>query len=443
MNTRVQLWFDTEDYTWDRSNDVVRDLAHILTEEGVRGHFNIVGRLGKFLVEMRRDDVIAALKPHVLGTQTLYHSYHPNITEATDLEDYDEAYRIALAQESEAAGMLKTALGIDKLMISCLPGNGSSHVALDVYADMGIPYHGGLGALDDKFRLGACYFLNQHHILYNRPRELESFLAGEDVEKRIGEELDRCADYRMVTFYLHPHMLVRTQHWDIDNFYRGNNVVFGRWNPPTPIPEGTTRLLLSRFRDLVRRIKADPRFEFTDCLEMQGEESPRCPITVKDVPAIRASLLKDLGPVSDPASWCVADCFQAAVRFLRGETEHVPAKVYGFLSNPVGVTSPVTIRADDLRAAASRIAFSRHLPVSYDVGGVRIGPADFLFAALEVLETNAGSVTIIPHDQLGDIASKFPRLAQFRHTDEWIYWPQFKDRYLADRLRYQFWTLRW
>jgi len=441
--TKVQLWFDTEDYTWDRSNDMIRELATILTEEGVRGHFNIVGLLGKFLVEKRRADVLLALKPHILGTQTLAHSYHPNITEVTDLADYDEAYHIALAQESEGAGMLKAALGIDRLMISCFPGNGSSYVALDVYADMGIPYHGGLGALDDKFKRGECYFLNQHHILYNRPMALEELLAGDDVEKKVREELDRCAEYKMVTLYLHPHMLARTRHWDDDNFFRGNNVVFGHWNPPEPLPEATTQQLLCRFRGLVRRIKADPRFVFTDCLEIQKGEPPRRTIAMKDIPTIRASLLKDFGPVSEPASWCVADCFQAAVRLLRGESSHEPGKVYGFLEKPVGVSSAVTVRAIDLKNTASRIVFTRHLPAAYDVGGVKIGPADFLFAALEVLETNAAAVTLVPREQLGDIAAKSPSLAHFRHTDGWIYWPQFKDRYLADRLRLQFWTLRW
>lgn len=84
----------------------------------------------------------------------------------------------------------------------------------------------------------------------------------------------------------------------------------------------------------------------------------------------------------------------------------------------------------------------RHLPPKIDVGGVSVGPADFLIAALEVLETGAERVTVRPREQLGDIASKMPNLAKFSHAGTWIYWPQFKDRYLSDRLRFQFWTLR-
>ena len=77
--TKVMLFFDTEDYTCDRSNDAIRDIANLLTSEGVRGNFNIAGFLGTRIVELRRTDVIEALKPHVIGTQTLYQALHPNI----------------------------------------------------------------------------------------------------------------------------------------------------------------------------------------------------------------------------------------------------------------------------------------------------------------------------------------------------------------------------
>ncbi len=78
--TRVQLWFDTEDFVNPASWDAMREVAKIMTEEGVRGNFNVVGYLAKELVDNRRFDVIDALKKHVVGTQSLYHSLHPNIT---------------------------------------------------------------------------------------------------------------------------------------------------------------------------------------------------------------------------------------------------------------------------------------------------------------------------------------------------------------------------
>lgn len=442
--TRVQLWFDTEDYTFDRSNDAIVYFARTLEAEGIRGHFNLTGYLGRFLVENGRSDVVEALKPHLIGLQTKLHSWHPTICEYTDIEDYDEAYRLALREESEGVGMLKAAFGDRTIMFAVMPGPSSSYVALDAYADMGIPFFGGLGAFNDGCDLlGQCYYQNLHHVHYNTGLCLDDVLMPGNSEKYDLEAmLNDAATRTNAVMYVHPHMLVRMESWDIDNMCKTNAVEFGKWVEPRVRPETTVALFKERFRAFIRRIKDDPRFVFADCEQLQKEEKPRVAITRADIPAIRASLTRDFGPVSCPASWCVADCFQAAVRILRGEKEYVPGKVYGFLERPVGVEKPVTIKAEDLRAAAEKIVFKRHLPVSYDVGGVKLGPADFLFAMLEVLETGVDAVTVIPRDQLGDIAKRMPKLARFRHR--WIiYGADFKDEYLSDRLRWQYWTLRY
>ena len=442
--TKVQFWFDTEDYTLDKSNDAIRDIANLLTEEGVRGHFNIVGYLAKFILEKRRFDVIDALKPHLVGSQTMYHSYHPNVVEMTDLADYGEAYRLAAVQESESAGMVKAVFGRDRLAFAVQPGPGSSYVALDVYADQGIQIFGDLGALGSrKWNAKALvWYQNLLHVPYNGG-SLESFLPGKFEKFNIEKTLDRCANQEYAVFSMHPHMMVRVRHWDIDKFKCGNNVEFGKWNPPELRPKADYDITLKRLRDFVRRLKADPRFVFSNTDEIMAQLKPRAPITAADVPAIRRSLLASFGPVSTPTSWSVADCFQAAVRLLRGEKEYRPGHVYGFLSRPEGVKAPVKLKAADIRAAAGRIAFRRHLPAAYDVGGVTIGPADLLFAALEVLETGAEEVTVTPREQLGDIGKTLPALAEFTHRGRWIYWPQFKDEYLSDRLRLQFWTMRY
>ena len=82
--TKVVFFFDTEDFIQPRSADAIRDIANILASEGVRGHFAMIGYLGQKLVEWRRTDVLDALKPHLVGTHTLYHALHPNSTESTD-----------------------------------------------------------------------------------------------------------------------------------------------------------------------------------------------------------------------------------------------------------------------------------------------------------------------------------------------------------------------
>ena len=83
-NTKIMFLFDTEDYTCDRSNDAIRDIANMLSSEGVRGNFNVVGYLATRLLELKRHDVIDALKSHVIGSQTLYHTRHPDMAELGD-----------------------------------------------------------------------------------------------------------------------------------------------------------------------------------------------------------------------------------------------------------------------------------------------------------------------------------------------------------------------
>ena len=69
--TEVMVFFDAEDFTSDRANDTIRDLANLCTEEGVRAQFAIVGYLAHEIMRHGRKDVVSALKPHVIGTQSL------------------------------------------------------------------------------------------------------------------------------------------------------------------------------------------------------------------------------------------------------------------------------------------------------------------------------------------------------------------------------------
>ena len=67
--------------------------------------------LRRFLLEKKRTDVIAALKHHLVGSHTLYHSKHPNIAEYGDIEDYDAAYRRTWEEEKLGFELLENALG--------------------------------------------------------------------------------------------------------------------------------------------------------------------------------------------------------------------------------------------------------------------------------------------------------------------------------------------
>ena len=455
--TDVMLFFDTEDFTNDRANDAIRDIANILTEEGVVGQFDTVGYLAQRIRELGRQDVIDALKPHEIGSQTLYHSVHPDICEATDIKDARAAYAAAMAQERECVRLLKDVFGRKEVKFFCPPGNSVTYAGVEACYDLGMRFYCGGGFTDyrgssaygtgglawrDNVGKGLWYF-NLMWLPYSHAFHLEGLIPRKGrKDPEFPPILDHIAQRDFVILYMHPHMALETCHWDGINYRKRNMVEFGKWNVPPPRPAEDIAGFYRLFRAFVRAVKSDPRFHFTTIAELERSLKPRRAISRADVPAIRKALDAELTFIERPGSWCVADCFQAAVKMLGGAESHMPGRVYGFLERPVGVTAPVKVKAADLRAAARKMDLSTYLPSSFVVGGVRIGPADFLLAALETLETGADEVELRPREQLGSFR-EIPTLEKWRIAGGWgIHSDEFKDEYLSDRLRWQLWTLR-
>ena len=439
--TKVLFFFDTEDFTSDESNDAIRDIANILHGEGVRGQFAMAGQLGRFLLEKKRTDVIAALKHHLVGSHTLYHSKHPNIAEYGDIEDYDAAYRRTWEEEKLGFELLENALGQRSTWCSVFPGNANSYVGLYVHSKLGSLFFGGN---TDSFTFRereAAWFVNQFHLPYYKALHLESFIPPKKMVN-LPRALDTLSSREIVTLYMHPHMALFKKHWDSFNFNPRDPVEWGKWRTPPKRDKMDVAIYYDRLRTLVRALVEDPRFEVTDCERLQASFAKRKTISVEKIPAIRRSLLERLGPVE--SLWCVSDVFQAVVKLLRGEKSHVPGYVYGFLKPPVGVKAAKKVKSAYLKAAAAKIDLSTFIPHEIDVGGTLIGPADFLFAALEFLETGADEINVEPRDQLGPIHQLNPSLATYNMKGGWpLYEDSFEDRYLTARLRLQLWTLRY
>ncbi len=439
--TKVLFFFDTEDFTCDESNDAIRDIANILHGEGVRGQFAMVGQLGPFLTEKKRQDVVDALKHHLVGSQTLYHSRHPNIVEYGDIEDYDAAYRRTWEEEKRGFDLLEKALGQRSTWCSVFPGPANSYVGLYVHSKLGSPFFGGGNMSFTPGERDAAWFVNQFHLPYYKKLHLESFIPPNRMVD-IPRQLDELATREVVTLYMHPHMALSSQHWDGPNFNPRDPVEWGKWRPTPKRDKTDVAIYYDRLRTLVRTLVNDPRFEVTDCERLERAFAKRVPIARQEISDIRKSLAVRLGPIG--SRWCVADAFQAVVKILRGEKSHMPGYVYGFLHPPKGVEKATKVKAADLRAAAAKIDLGTFMPPEIEVGGVKIGPADFLYAALEVIDTGADEVTVKPRDQLGPIHQLMPTLATYSMKGGWgLFMDSFEDKYLTARLRLQLWTLRY
>lgn len=435
--TEVLFFLDTEDYTDPATLPTIKRFADLFAEEGVKAHFPIVGFLAQELERQNRRDVLDSLKAHIVGTHTMYHSRHPDICELTDVGDFGTAYGRVLSEEREAVRAVRSATGGMDVMCAVPPGNSKSYAAFYAWADLGIPYVCDTVVWNNED--DVLWYCNIRHLRYDRTMEI--YVPGwAKNPPDVPALLDSFAGRRRVVLYAHPHFAVRTVHWDGVNYNRTNSVAWGAWKPAPERAAADTEAYFAKVRELVRAIKADPRFAIADLVGMPPPQKRR-DLQIADLPAVKAALERELGPVENPASWSVADVFLAVVGFLRGGKAYAPGKVYGFLDEPRGVARPVEVARAELAAAAREMDVSKFLPSSIRVGGAEIGPADFLFAALEALVDGKEKIVVSPRGQLGSLDG-LPELKSFRLKGTWVHTPALEDRYLSDRLRWQLWTLR-
>ena len=437
--TDLLFFYDTEAFTARDAAQGVLEIANIMSEEGVTATFALVGKMAEALDRWGRQDVLKAMARHEIATHTWGHTYHPTTTEMADVADYDLAYRTIRAQEEEAVAMLKKYVpGLKDVVSFVPPGNNEPYVAQYIYRDLGMKFTcGGSYCPNERGDQWYCGMLQIPYVC-----TFEDFLPGHrpcDPEKFAAQ----LAKAKRAVIYCHPQKVIDKEFWDILNF-NGKNPPEGepyrqaeKWTP------AETAQYLDGIRKVTRYLKNDPRFRIVTPSQLAAEQKPRERMRLADVTFLRDELKRDFGPI-DRSGWCLCDVFRGAVLFLRGETCYDPSREFGFLEKPVGVTSPCVVTAADMKAAAAKIDLGGFLPSAIDVGGMRLGPRDFLMAALEILATGAPTAKVEPiADQLGSFRA-MPRLEKTVYTRKsWcVYSFDLKDDYVSDRLRLQLWTLR-
>lgn len=425
--------FDTEDYVHEYAADGVLRDAELLTKLGIRGSFNVVGRMAEALVKWGRQDVIDALKKHEIGTHSLAHTYHPTINEYTDIADYDAALAEFLRQESACLDIIDRVFGAGDIKTAIPPGNNLSYVAYYGYDKMGISAYGG-NLLQDERCGRPVYFCN----LINFPYHMS-------VDKRTGKQmLDRfeevCRQKQVAVVCHHPQMSYTPEYVDFLDFNR-ENLPEDRWKFYPKRPAEETERFYEDFKRMVERLKKDPEFKIVTFGELADiYDVPRKPITLSMIPDLRAQLTDYFFPVTSPDSYCVSDILLACRDLLLGKDAHECGKVYGFLDKPYEITAPITLTAHDVRSGASAIG-DGFLPTEIRIGDKVIGTADWLFAALAIL-CGESTVTLTPRSAQIDL-DQFPLLRDMDFSKEDIIWSRdFKDEYISKRQRLQSWTVR-
>ncbi len=433
--TKVIFAFDTEDFTSEKAADAIREEANILTEEGIRGCFCVVGALANQLADWERSDVINALKPHEIDTHSLTHSMHPIINEYTDKEDFLRAKEEFLLQERFAEKSIFQTFERKKLFAAVPPGNQDSYVAMLGYAEMGIPIYADSICDPDG---NGIYYCNGFHVRYSSCLEDYLFRVCPPFKK----ELDRLATQDIAVIYTHPHKAMYRESWDILNYDKENLREFNDWIYPSRKRLSQTKRFYKNMHRLIKLLKKDSRFVFSTFEDIASEYDPfkKRTLSLSQVPVLFETLSRGLTPCNSP-SLSLCDMFFACVNFLQGKKEHLCGPVYGPMEEPQGIQSPVTLTLKEVFESAKSIDTSAPIPSRIRVGQYYIGPADWLYAAVEALY-GVGKIELVPIPQLPDL-DDLPKIKNCSFRGTWRHSDSFEDKYLSDRLRYQSWTMRY
>jgi hypothetical protein len=282
------LFFDVEDIFSPPelgNDDSIKELAAILTEEGLRGNFMFIGDRALLLKKRGRKDVIDSMASHEVSLHTRS-ARHPEVPEYVAGKSWEDAVAECLEREREGTEIIRDVFGKPCASLSTHNVFTAPH-SHRVAAILGMPlvyaipaapprynlswYAGSLGipwgspTLDNKPILAH---MEEPDEIYTDDKVFEAHL------RKVDRHLNAClADGQpYFTFFLiHPQRL-RLKDF-IDTYWCPNGVNYpeqrwGEFGRPRQYSPEEVRKRLANFRRLARWIRNEPRLNVMTVSEL-------------------------------------------------------------------------------------------------------------------------------------------------------------------------------
>ncbi len=444
----VTLCFDVEDYYHPPevgSDTIIKELADLLTEEGVRGNFFFIAVRARLLKERGRADVIEALRPHAIGHHTLT-GEHPCLPEYCADKDWWEGIAEARRYEAMGCQILRDTFSRDPCCISQHASYAAPHI-FPVAREMGVPYVYGppaapphyslswyCGALNLPFAAGVDNFLAYFEPgdqVYAHPLEFDKMM------QRLERHLQTCLEHHQpyLTFFLcHPYHLRVVEYVDFFMHTNGVNVPPEDWSKrrrPQLRTAAQMELVWANMRRLVRYLAHHEAVNLVTVPEVQAKYGQQ-PAAIPRVDIFAAAQEVATPPLAGiiPESWAELEQLNIPTgrRFSPAEfavalvesilayqaNGSLPAstarvEVLGPMENPITVPEIFEIDWDGFINLCAQfrdfVARYGHLPHDLGPRGARVGLGSFYRALGEAycaLTRSAPPATIHLH--------YFPRL---------------------------------
>ena len=272
-NVYVVLWFDTEDYILPQSDDAAKRITEILSREGVRATFKVVGEKGRTLERRGRRDVIEALSRNEIGYHANTHSQHPTVAEYESKLDWEEGAAEFTRRERPGFEDLRRIFGKAPTCYG-QPGSSWAPQVFPALKSWGVKVY-----LDDAPHVG----LDGKPFWYGGLLNIFNIKAGSNL--RPNEDWSNLDDAKanfkasyaelspaggVVSIYFHPCEFIHREFWDGVNFARGANPPPDEWQlPPMKSPQEIERDF-GYLEGLVHYIKSFPNVRFITASEAVG-----------------------------------------------------------------------------------------------------------------------------------------------------------------------------
>jgi hypothetical protein len=463
----VTLWFDTEDYILPQDDDATKRLAVTLTGLGVRATFKVVGEKARVLEARGRQDVIAALKQHVIGYHSNTHSQQPTIAVYLQHAGWEDGRAEFARREWPGVRDLQRIFGVSPVAYG-QPGSAWAPQTYPALREMGIRLYldeaDHVGIDDQPFYYGGL--LNVFKMRSNLARmELSggaSLANGKATFTKAYERL-RASGGGTISIYYHPSEWVHTEFWDGVNFRRGANPPRAEWKLPGTRPAAETEQAFRDFEAYVRFIQSQPGVRFvtaTDLLGLYADASARRSFSPQELRTLaRAAQQEITFQRFDSYAVSASDVFglltDAMARFAEqsawpAATAPValdgPVRAY---VPPVGGSRSPSFRWDAFAAAVRDtrdfMRTAHRVPDEVWVGSESLSPADYLAMLASAIDT-----TMTSGKAPSAIARREGRFTADRYVAEdspalwgWVIFPEgFHAPDIMALARLQAWTLK-
>ncbi len=459
----VILWFDTEDYLLPASDDAALKVAELLTSQGIRGTFKVVGEKARTLEKRKRTDVIAALKKHEIGYHSNFHSAQPTPALYLSPLGWDEGVAEFDRREGPGRADVERIFGVAP---TCYGQPGSSwgpqsygamkKWGMNVYLDAGRHV-----SLDGKpcFFAGVFTLYQLTHTIradLNKPEEFEkATLRFAEAHKALLAE-----GGGVISTVYHPCEWVHKKFWDGVNFAKGANPPRSAWKLPPQKTAEETKLSFRIFSDYISFMKRFDDVQFITASEAAKLYRDR----TREHRFTRAELEKIARAVGEDVTFqrhgdlvlSASEVLDLLNRFVALQGSEKKLEIESLASTPLGPTGrvteleePVTTDASQFLRTAVDVAvyLEKHgrVPSAVWLGSTPVPPAAYLRALANVaLELLAGrpipaKIEVVPAKLA---AAKYVEADNPKLWPWVIFPPGFKAPAMMELAKKQAWTLK-